>query len=201
MNIIFGRRRDLGGATWHALQLYRYQVFVEILGWQLDTAVGTEIDQFDHDDTVYIVMKNNSGDICGCARLLPTTGDYLLQQVFPALLQGADAPSAPDLWELSRFAAVDLQAVRSGKKHRLSSPEAVQLLQSSIEIARQYGASQLITVSPAGVERLIRHAGFRAGRAGDVMRIDGYSLVACLITTEGQQPSYHYPNYSNQMIA
>ncbi|WP_347333173.1 acyl-homoserine-lactone synthase, partial [Ralstonia pseudosolanacearum] len=62
-----------------ALAHYRHQIFVGQLGWQLPMADGRfERDQYDRDDTVYVVARDADGAICGCARLLPTTRPYLL---------------------------------------------------------------------------------------------------------------------------
>ena len=51
---------------------YRYHVFVETLGWSLPCEEGIEHDQFDGPETVYVVGRDGTGSICGCARLLPT---------------------------------------------------------------------------------------------------------------------------------
>ena len=58
---------------------------------------------FDDCDPVYIVCENQ-GEVLGSWRLLPTTGPYMLKDVFPELLYGQQAPQAPDVWEISRFA-------------------------------------------------------------------------------------------------
>src|SRR5215469_16040477 len=90
-----------------ALAHYRHRIFVEQLGWKLPSAdEGFERDQYDRDDTVYVVAHDDSGSICGCARLLPTTRPYLLQELFPFLLaDGVAPPESPLVWELSRFAS------------------------------------------------------------------------------------------------
>lgn len=87
---------------------YRHRVFVERLGWKLHCRDALELDQFDRDDTIYVIAQNEDGEVIGTARLLPTTRPYLLAEVFPHLLNGAPAPDAPDVWELSRFASMDL---------------------------------------------------------------------------------------------
>ncbi len=80
-----------------ALAHYRHQIFVGQLGWQLPMADGRfERDQYDRDDTVYVVARDADGAICGCARLLPTTRPYLLKDVFaPLLMRGVPAPESP----------------------------------------------------------------------------------------------------------
>lgn len=184
MQIAYGNKTDLPQGLYDDLSGYRHEVFVELLGWDLDTPEGIEQDQFDRPDTVYVVARNQQGHINGCARLLPTTRPYLLGEVFPELLNGLAPPSSPDVWELSRFAAVDVSAASNTSRGQLSSPIAVALLKSAIQTAAQYGAKRLITVSPVGIERLLRHAGFKAHRAGPPMIVGGHPLFACWIEIE-----------------
>lgn len=66
-------------------------------------------------DAVYLASRDERGLINGVARLLPTTAPYLLQKVFPMLWGGFDLPHGPEIWGLSRFAAIDL-----GREHRFS---------------------------------------------------------------------------------
>jgi N-acyl-L-homoserine lactone synthetase len=67
---------------------------------------------------------------------------------------------------------------------QMSSPIAVALLRGAIQVAARLGAKRLITVSPIGVERLLRAAGFRAHRAGPPMVVGGHPLFACWIEIE-----------------
>lgn len=78
------------------LASYRHKVFVERLGWQLQAEDGFEFDQFDRPDTVYVIT------------LLPTTRPYVLGEVFPQLMRDLPVPDSPEVWELSRFAAVGI---------------------------------------------------------------------------------------------
>lgn len=166
---------------------YRYKVFVEHLGWQLVTQDGMERDQFDRSYTVYLVARNKVGEVCGCARLLPTTRPYLLSEIFPQLLNGAPSPSTPEVWELSRFAAFDFNANRAVQFGQFSSPVAIALLNDALGYAASRGAKRLITVSPIGIERLLRRAGFRAYRAGPPIIFDGRPIFACWIEISRSQ--------------
>jgi N-acyl-L-homoserine lactone synthetase len=164
------------------LARFRYQVFVEMLGWQLQTpGDGLELDQFDRPDTVYVIARDESGDVAGSARLLPTTRPYLLGDVFPQLLHGQPVPATSAIWELSRFAAVDFSATKTSALSQFSSPVAVGLLRAAMRCAAERGAERLITVSPLGIERLLRRYGFRAHRAAPPLVVDGHPLFACLI--------------------
>ena len=180
MNIAAGTIRCLPREVYARFARYRHQVFVEKLGWQLDCDDGLEIDRFDTPSTLYVIAHSEEGKVIGGARLLPTTGPYLLADVFPQLLNGVPAPRSPEVWELSRFAAVDLDQARSAHG-QFSSPVAVGLLRAAIEAASDRGARRLITVSPLGVERLLRKAGFQAQRASAPVIVDGNPLFACWI--------------------
>jgi N-acyl-L-homoserine lactone synthetase len=162
-----------------ALARYRHKVFVETLGWDLPSKAGLELDQFDRLDTQYVVAREGERYV-GIARLLPTRGPYLLSELFPQLLGDLPIPHADDIWELSRFAAVDFLS-SSGASGQFSSPIAVGLLRTARACAARHGVRKLITVSPLGVERLLRKAGFSAQRVAPPQIIGGHPLFACWI--------------------
>ena len=180
MSIISGTASSLMG-TYQQVASYRHKVFVENLGWDLRSPNGREQDQFDRPDTIYVAARDDEGEICGCARLLPTTRTYLLSEVFPQLLNGLAPPSSPDVWELSRFATVDFNSPDRSPLRQMSSDIAIDLMQAAIDYASKQGAKRLIAVTPLGVERLLRNAGFKAHRAGPPMKIDGHLIFACWI--------------------
>lgn len=190
MQYISGTSTSLAAEVLVGLARFRHRVFVEMLGWELQTRDGLELDQFDRADTVYVAARNTHGAVVGIARLLPTTRPYLLRDVFPQLLHDQPLPSTPAVWELSRFAAVDFDGVRSAPMSpmaQVSSPVAVGLLREAMMVAAGLGAQRLITVSPLGVERLLRKAGFRAHRAAPPIIVDGHPVFACWIEL-GPQP-------------
>ncbi len=186
MNIVTGTSADLSLEIMAGVARYRHRVFVEKLGWQLRCENALEYDQFDRDDTVYVVAHNRDHEVVGTARLLPTTRPYLLDEVFPHLLHGMEPPHSSDVWELSRFAAMDFSVQSSSALAQFSSPIAVGLLQASLECAARHGAKRFITVSPLGVERLLRIAGFRAHRLAPPTMVDGNPVFACSISCEMQ---------------
>ena len=181
MNLITGKTATLSTELMSGLASYRYKVFVETLGWDLQTQEGAEVDQFDHQDTLYVVARDDLGHVNGCARLLPTTGPYLLGEVFPELMNGQPVPCSEDVWELSRFATVDFNNRTTTALSQFSSSIAAQLLHESIACAAAHGAKRLITVSPIGIERLLRKTGVHAHRAGPPMIINGHPIFACWI--------------------
>jgi len=162
--------------TARALADYRHRIFVQRLGWHLPCLDGREFDQFDRPDTVYTLALDASGAILGCARMLPTTKPYLLGELFPELLDGAPPPRSARIWELSRFAC--------------SSPSATRpLLAATIASAARAGATRLLTISPLGVERLMRRMGVQMRRAGAPIRMHGKQVLACWIDIDAQTRS------------
>ena len=168
-----------------ALAHYRHRIFVEQLGWRLPSADDRfERDQYDRDDTVYVVAHDESGAICGCARLLPTSRPYLLQELFPSLLaDGMTPPRTEHVWELSRFAASTSDAAFG---EEAGAWAVGPMLASVVECAVKLGARQLIGVTFLSMERLFRRIGVHAHRAGPAQRIDGRMVVACWIDLDLQ---------------
>jgi acyl homoserine lactone synthase len=182
LQFVKGTPAKLSDEAMNGLARYRHRVFVEMLGWPLKTRdPGLELDQFDREDTMYVVAHDASDEVVGTARLLPTTRPYLLKDLFPQLLHGQPLPCAPEVWELSRFAAVDFNAANTTPLGQMSSPVAVDLLRESLCVAAELGAQRLITVSPLGIERLLRKAGFRAHRAAPPVVVAGHPVFACWI--------------------
>jgi acyl homoserine lactone synthase len=185
MQFLSGTLQDLNQGSLTKIAAYRHRVFVKKLGWQLDCPDGLELDQFDREDTFYVVAEDTCGNVVGTARLLPTHRPYLLGEVFPQLMGSAPIPHSPAIWELSRFAAVDFGGDSPGPLGQFSSPLTLQLLQATFAVALSLGAHRLITVSPLGVERLLRNTGFMAHRAGPPVMVGGHPVLACWIEIQG----------------
>lgn len=151
MRVISGVPTAISAGLSTEVSRYSHKVFVEQLGWDLSTQNGMEQDQFDRSDTVYVVAQDEEENISGCARLLPTIRPYLLSGVFPQLLNGLVPPSSLDIWELSRFAAVDFNNQTFSALNQFYSPAAIELLRESMVCAAKHGAKHIITVSPIGI--------------------------------------------------
>ncbi len=163
------------------LARYRRRTFSAMRGRPPQHKGTQDFDPFDHDDAWYVVALDEDGRIDGWARLLPTTAPYLLAGRFPQLLNGLVPPCSPEIWELSRFAAVDLEYTAASPLGPCASPVAVGLLRAAVATAVEQGARHVITVSTLGIERLLRHAGFRSHRTGPPVIADGHALFACWI--------------------
>lgn len=182
MQTIFGKGSTFSSELNVAIAEYRHKIFIERLGWSLPVENGRESDQFDDPDTLYVIAREPSGAICGCARLLPTTKPYLLSEVFPHLLGGAPVPNTPDVWELSRFAA----ATTSSNSPVDPASNTRNLLAAAVKSAAEHGAKRLITVSPLAIERLLHRMQVHAHRAGPPVLVDGKPVFACWIELDEQ---------------
>jgi acyl homoserine lactone synthase len=185
MQTILGNSRDFSPEFEIAVAEYRHKIFIERLGWPLPTENGLERDQFDRPDTIYVVARDDKGNICGCARLLPTTSPYLLGEIFPDLMGGMPVPAAHDVWELSRFAAAAVTPDATGSAAE-TAKNTRELLAAAISSAAVQGAKRLITVSPLGIERLLNRMGVHSHRAGPPIFVDGKPIFACWIEIDEQ---------------
>lgn len=158
MRIVWGKREELPAASFDALSYYRHRVFVEHLAWPLATNGQDEIDQFDGPDAVYGIAFDERESIKGCVRLLPTTRSYLLAEVFPDLLCGETAPCSEKIWEVSRFASMDLEADRY-QQRRTSLESTREIVDATLQYVATLGVEQLVSVSTVGMERMLRKMG------------------------------------------
>ena len=181
MDVLFGNAASLSDRMFQALGKYRRDVFIEKLGWELPLTNELELDQFDRKDTIYVMVRDESREVIGCARLLSTTRPYLLGEVFPNLLNGLEPPCSTEVWELSRFAATGNASPGSANGPQHPSKLALEILNVAAEYARRQGAKRLITVSPIGMERLLHKTGFHVHRAGPPVLVAGHPTVACWI--------------------
>ena len=184
MQTITGTAHEFSPEFEIAVAAYRHRIFIEKLGWPLPVQNGLERDQFDRPDTVYVVARDDTGVICGCARLLPTTQPYLLAEVFPNLLGGQPVPSEAAVWELSRFAAATPDSYCTSAVDAAINTR--RLLAAAVSGAAAQGAERLITVSPLGIERLLQRMGVHAHRAGPPAYADGKPIFACWIEIDDQ---------------
>lgn len=156
---------------------YRYRIFVELLGWSIPGCTqGCEMDQFDTENTIYVYARNDKGNICAHARLLPTDKPYLLADVFPELMPDPSCPPprSEKIWELSRYSTRDLDApVASTSSDGIDAWMCRALLAQCISYGIQHGAERLITTSPAGIAKVMRQLNVTAYKAGPLTRVDG----------------------------
>lgn len=168
------RRRD--PASLAAIYRLRHKVFYERLGWDVANANGYERDDYDQLDPVYLTIRNDDGELEGCWRLLPTTGPYMLKDLFSELLDGEPAPCDPAIWEISRFAVMPTDCTYDSLAalHDITSSMLIGLL----EFCLPTGIRRVVAASDVRFERILHRAGLKTGRMGEVHRIGVCRAVA-----------------------
>lgn len=142
----------------------RYETFKARLDWDIETSGGKEKDYFDDLNSYHIAIARNSQTVDGCWRALPTQGDYMLEKIFPELLQGEVAPKAKNVWEISRF------AVRKGSAEGVDgywNNITVELIASFNEFAAAHGVDHYVTVTTVACERILRQLNVKIRRMGE----------------------------------
>ena len=181
--IVLGRASEgvIETPVLHSLYRFRHRVFKERLGWEVSSIAGMEYDFYDELDPVHIAACRPSGAVLGTVRLLPTTGPYMLRDVFPQLLRGEEAPCVTDVWEMSRFAIEPPD--RSAQVQAVCNQVMLDIFESSYGFARENGVREFVMATSVSVERMLAAAGLRMERFGDgvATRIGKVLSVACRV--------------------
>lgn len=159
-----------------AMHQLRHRVFKVRMNWDVQTSGDMEIDDFDALHPAYLTQLSSDGHVQGCVRLLPTLGPTMLRDTFCALLEGQPAPSNPLIWESSRF-AVDVAPEAIKGEHGIARA-TYELFAGMIEFGLSRGLTDVVTVTDARMERILRRAGWPLRRIGRPCRIGNTLAVA-----------------------
>jgi N-acyl-L-homoserine lactone synthetase len=161
-------QRSISTSALEGMFRLRHEVFKERLNWDVGCIAGKERDDFDDLNPVYIVCEED-GEVLGSWRLLPTTGPYMLKNVFPELLHGAPAPEADNIWEISRFAV----SKRVAGNDSLGTIRKVTntLLEELFKFASRRKIERIVAVSDIRFERILKRAGLLTTRFGEPLQI------------------------------
>jgi N-acyl-L-homoserine lactone synthetase len=154
----------------------RYRVFKERLDWDVQFSGDMEIDEFDALHPAYLIQRAPDSRVQGCVRLLPSTGPTMLRDTFPALLDGAPAPNSLAVWESSRF-ALDLPSETPKATHGLATA-TYELFAGMIEFGLSRQLTEIVTVTDARMERILRRAGWCLRRIGTPRALGSTLAVA-----------------------
>ncbi|MEM6050334.1 acyl-homoserine-lactone synthase [Erwinia sp. P7711] len=151
----------------------RAKIFKDRMGWEVPVLNGMEIDSYDALNPYYMVIRNNTDHVCGCWRLLPTKGPYMLKDTFPELLHGVLAPVSERVWELSRF------AIETDNNNHFGFAQCtMEAMRKIVTFADEKGIDKYVTVTTVAIERLLRHTGIDILRFGAPLNIGKVRAVA-----------------------
>jgi N-acyl-L-homoserine lactone synthetase len=92
----------------------RHRIVVEKWGWKIpDCEPGFDKDQFDTDETVYLVETDALRQrVVGCVRLNPTIGPHMMSELFAQHCDLQPVLRGTNVWECSRY-VIDRNALSS----------------------------------------------------------------------------------------
>jgi len=157
----------------------RFRVFKNRLDWDVAVDGDMEKDAYDDLDPIYLLQRSGDGELTGCVRLLPTTGPTMLRDTFPVLLHGSPMPSDPAIWETSRF-ALDQRQVASVGAGGVAT-QTYELLVGLLEFGIANGIRQIVTVTDARMERILRRANWPLQRLGEPVQIGDTRALAGMV--------------------
>jgi acyl-homoserine lactone synthase len=162
----------------------RYQVFVRERKWtDLARPDEREIDQFDDANAIYLLALEGDNDrkVVGGCRLVPTTGPYLLPDVFPALSQ-QPIPRGPNVFEWGRLYVTPARRETPGaRRHALSRTTCV-IIAGMVEYCLEEGIEQLAVVSEMFFLPLFLGLGLQPEPLGLPDDIEGVPTLAYTLT-------------------
>jgi acyl homoserine lactone synthase len=182
MTLIVGTLDAIGAARRRGMFALRHRVFKERLRWSVASHQGLESDPFDNPQAMYVIDEDSPSCVKGCMRLLPTTGPYMLAQVFPELLGQASAPCRPDVWEISRF-AFDKSAYLA-HCHWGFSFRVLDILAEAVSFALAQGVRRYVFATSVAVQRLMAAQGLNACCMGPVRRVGQVESVAMALEVD-----------------
>lgn len=160
----------------------RARVFANRLGWEVNVIDGRESDSFDELRPTYILATSNSGQVAGCARLLPALGPTMAADVFPSLLPGGRLQAHSAMIESSRF-CVDTtltEARGGGAVHEVT----VTMFAGIIEWCMINGYTEIVTVTDLRFERILARVGWALQRLGEPKKIGVTMAVAGILPAD-----------------
>ena len=167
---------DLIRLSLRGMYRLRHQVFNERLHWDVQDFGELEIDQFDYQNPNYI-LANSGEKVIACWRLIPTSENYMLEEVFDFMLGNQPLPKDEKIWELSRFAVIDAKPVGCAL-----SEATVFMIREIMDFALKKKITGYLAVTSVGVERLMKSVGIPMERVGNkkAVMIGNVKSVLCL---------------------
>jgi acyl homoserine lactone synthase len=150
-------------------------MFVERQRWSVPHYQRMEYDEFDTPAATYIVVVDAHDQALGTARLIPTTRPYMVESLWPDLVEGL-LPHSDQIWEASRFGCD--RALGASRRRRVIGL----LIQACQEFGLANGISSYLGVMPNWVFRnVIAAHGCPVRPLGATLPLQGQDIGAAYI--------------------
>jgi N-acyl-L-homoserine lactone synthetase len=163
------------GEAWISHHRLRYKMFVERQKWSVPSYRQIEYDQFDTPAATYILTVDEQYRALGAARLIPTTRPYMVESLWPDLVD-MELPHCDSIWEASRFGCDrDLDAA---SRRRV----VAQLILGCQEFGIATGISKYLGVMPIRIFKYVIAANHcPVAQIGSTLRLNGHEIAAAYI--------------------
>ncbi|MGB0797901.1 MAG: acyl-homoserine-lactone synthase [Planktomarina sp.] len=148
LNYIYGSDLDDFPQLRDTMFQDRAKQFRDRMGWDVTVnEAGFELDEYDEQNPLYVICADSLGDHAGSLRLLPTTGDTMVNDHFSHLAGGHI--SSPFIWECTRF------CLAPGSRPRV----AAALMLAGGEVLTGFDISHFVGVFDASMRRIYKMIG------------------------------------------
>lgn len=170
----------IGGLLLHTMFEARKRVFVDLLHWDVPVVAGRyEIDQFDDDQALYVIVSDGAGQHQASARLLATTRPHILDSLFPQLCV-APSPRGPDTLEITRFCLDRSLPAAARRKAR------DRLIAALADFALANGIRRYVGVAELSWLQQIVSFGWRCRPLGFPLKTAGRTVAALEISIDAE---------------
>ncbi len=179
----------------HSHHQLRARIFSDRLGWEVKVTAGCESDSFDALRPTYVLAVAETGQMAGCARLLPALGPTMVADVFPSLLPGGRLNAHSAMIESSRF-CVDT-TLGEGRGDGSVHEATLTMFAGIIEWCIANSFTEIITVTDLRFERILARVGWPLQRLAEPRKIGVTMAVAGILPADAgifqklRPSSYH----------
>ena len=144
----------------------RKRVFVDKLNYQVHHTNLWEWDQYDTPNAVYLIVEYQ-GQVVSSCRLVPTTGPYMIRDVFPDMYEGV-LPVHRNVWEVTRT------FVRPGLSSELREKCFAKILAAKQVFGLQNNISFMLGLMPKRLITRMVSSKFAEVKMHKTRNIDGF---------------------------
>ena len=149
----YERRRYQG--NFDAMFHHRKIVFHDQKNWDVKIVADRyEVDEYDRDDTCYLMSFDKCNKLVGSMRLISTAMPHMMSGPFKTMFPDVGF-SSPIIWEATRFVVLGDSSVQPN----LVSTAACELLLGACQFGLENGVRHMTSVYDASMSRLYRRCG------------------------------------------
>ncbi len=174
------------GKTNSIIEMHKVRklIFKDRMGWDVDiNASGLEIDDYDLPETVYILVRDDSGRVSGVWRMLPSASPSMIRNIWPEFLDSFEMPVDDHAWEVSRF-GVYTYANSPRDNIKASNRITAKLILGLLSVCQLTGITDIYTMYNLQIAKSVGKIGFFAEETSEEIPVEGKPSVVGRIRTD-----------------